>query len=224
MKVSKIKPKIDLLQVVEDLNIFLKTAEEAGATQSLIIDAQDVVMDFRAHYKCSTPKCHFYNTNENCPPHGPSFESTQKMIQSFHFAILIGLKVPSTSVVACGKKDMKSQQWTPSLITKEEKTARRKLYEIVSAVESKAFYSGYYLATAFGGGPCKGTWCSEVPCRALAGEGCRYPLLARPSMEGVGIDVFGTVSKVGWDIYPIGKLCTADDVPHGLRVGVVFII
>ena len=42
-------------------------------------------------------------------------------------------------------------------------------------------------------------------------------------MEGVGMDVFRTVANAGWDIYPVGKLCRAGDVPHGLRVGVILI-
>jgi len=45
-----------------------------------------------------------------------------------------------------------------------------------------------------GAGPCDLCAC----CRA--GEECPSPELARPSMEGCGIDVFATVRAAGWQI------------------------
>jgi len=37
------------------------------------------------------------------------------------------------------------------------------------------------------------------------------------------MDVFGLVTKVGWDIYPIYRSVKADEVPRALSVGIVFI-
>jgi hypothetical protein len=42
-------------------------------------------------------------------------------------------------------------------------------------------------------------------------------------MEGVGMDVFGLVTKVGWDIYPIYRSVNPREVPRALSVGIVFI-
>jgi len=42
-------------------------------------------------------------------------------------------------------------------------------------------------------------------------------------MEGVGIDVFGLVAKVGWEIYPIYNRVDPRLVPCALSVGIVFI-
>jgi hypothetical protein len=47
--------------------------------------------------------------------------------------------------------------------------------------------------------------------------------MARPSMEGVGIDVFRLVTKVGWDIYPIYQTVDPKAVPRALTVGIVFV-
>jgi len=42
-------------------------------------------------------------------------------------------------------------------------------------------------------------------------------------MEGVGIDVFRLVTKVGWDIYPIYRSVDPKKVPRASAVGIVFI-
>jgi hypothetical protein len=42
-------------------------------------------------------------------------------------------------------------------------------------------------------------------------------------MEGVGMDVYTMATKIGWDIYPIGDATLPSEVPHGLRLGLVFI-
>jgi hypothetical protein len=42
-------------------------------------------------------------------------------------------------------------------------------------------------------------------------------------MEGSGIDVFGLVTKVGWEIYPIYRSVDPETVPRALSVGIVFV-
>jgi hypothetical protein len=43
-------------------------------------------------------------------------------------------------------------------------------------------------------------------------------------MEGVGIDVFGLVTKVGWDVYPIAvRDVDPESVGCAISVGIVFI-
>ena len=102
--------------------------------------------------------------------------------------------------------------------------ARKKIAEIVKLVEDAAFYDGYYFAMGFGAGTCKKTWCSQMDCQALeAGKGCRAPLHSRVSLEAAGFDVFKIVANLGWDIYPIGKNCSKEDVPFMSRVGLILI-
>jgi hypothetical protein len=42
-------------------------------------------------------------------------------------------------------------------------------------------------------------------------------------MEAVGIDVYELVTRVGWEIYPIGRSVIPENVPRALSVGIVFI-
>jgi predicted metal-binding protein len=101
---------------------------------------------------------------------------------------------------------------------------QKKMFDIVSQIESRAFYDGYYLAMGFGAGPCKRALCHDLECSALVpGQGCRHHLRARPAGEAVGINCYKMAAMVGWDIYPIGKNVSAEDVPHGTRLGLVLI-
>jgi predicted metal-binding protein/predicted O-methyltransferase YrrM len=63
--------------------------------------------------------------------------------------------------------------------------------EVVKA-EREAFLAGFYKALAFWAGPC--TLCEECPSEGK----CLNPRDSRPSMEGVGIDVFETVKRAGF--------------------------
>ena len=154
-----------------------------------------------------------YNTNANCPPYAPSFDSVTKFLARFSFALLVGLKVPSEVVTASDNNN-----------DKERLLARRKLSNIITEIESEAFYDGHYFATGFSSGSCKGTWCVNLPCQALEkGKNCRFPLKSRPSMESVGMDVFKMLNNAGWPVYPIGKRCQSESIPYGMLVGIVLI-
>lgn len=59
------------------------------------------------------------------------------------------------------------------------------------ALERKAFLDGLYFAMSLS--DCG--LCGECACRT--GEPCRFPIQARPAAQGVGIDVFATVHRLG---------------------------
>jgi len=42
-------------------------------------------------------------------------------------------------------------------------------------------------------------------------------------MEGAGMDVYAMATKVGWDIYPLGRAAPPPDVPFGALLGLVLI-
>jgi predicted metal-binding protein len=64
-------------------------------------------------------------------------------------------------------------------------------------LEKKAFLDGYHKAFVFGAGPCP-------VCESCPTDGsCRHSDLARPSMEGSGIDVFETARKAGIPLTPV---------------------
>ena len=87
-----------------------------------------------------------------------------------------------------------------------------------------AFYDGHYLAFGLGAGSCRRTLCGQhKTCAALEGESCRFGLLARPSMEAVGINVYKMTAAAGWDIYPIGSHADAEETPKAVLAGLVVV-
>lgn len=75
----------------------------------------------------------------------------------------------------------------------------KEFHDRLLTLERKAFLEGYYKALAFTAGPCP--VCTECP---ETGK-CRNPELARPSMEGSGIDVYATCRAVGIRVAPVSK-------------------
>lgn len=68
-------------------------------------------------------------------------------------------------------------------------------------IEKSAFLAGLHKALAFGAGPCP--VCRR--CSMDEDQVCRHPDLARPSMEGSGIDVYETARQAGIDLKPVAK-------------------
>jgi len=73
----------------------------------------------------------------------------------------------------------------------------RKFHDALLTLEKKAFLEGYHKAFVFGAGPCP--ICHQCP----DDRQCRHHDLARPAMEGSGIDVYTTVANVGWSLTPV---------------------
>lgn len=198
-------------EIQEDLRLFVKKAIELGADRALSITTDKIVVDERVRVKCRYPPCHGYGTSIMCPPHSMSPEETKKMLQLYKHALLIRVDVDPRDIA--GLEAKKRKTYRPHTV---------KIHEIINQLEGDAFYRGYYLALGLKSGLCR--LCSptskHVECEALKTDICRFPLKARPSMEAIGIDVFATVSKVGWEIYPVGERSDPSQVPcagvHGL--------
>jgi len=211
-----IAPKI-MVEVLEDqlkkdLETYKQRSLELGATDARVITTDDVIIDERVIAKCAYPKCMGYGTSANCPPHAMSIGQVRKVVDEFRYGIFINLKVPSRDIT--GKKSSKNSRLPH----------QKKLAEIVSKIEAGAFYDGYHLALGFSSGSCKRLFCSERDCVALIpGKPCAQPLKARSSMEAVGMDAFTMATKLGWEIYPIGRSTSPEDVPYGLMLGLVLI-
>jgi len=211
--VRKIVEKVSDEVLQQDLEKYRQRALQLGATDAKVITSDMVLIDERVRAKCMVPICGSYGTNAHCPPHAPDLELVRKTVNNFHYAIFYMIKVPSEDVA--GPEVKKKKLSVPSQI---------KNYEIASKIESEAFYDGYHLAMGFAGGPCKNAYCPNIECSALIpGQGCRHPLRARVSMEGVGMDVYLMATRVGWDIYPVGESISPSEVPHGAKLGLVFI-
>jgi predicted metal-binding protein len=151
-------------------------AIQLGATTARLIPIRSVVIDERVRLKCLVPLCDKYNQNLMCPPNLPTVEEFRKAAAGYSRALFVQLVFEKN-----GK------------ITKAE--ARRqglRLHKIIHELERRAFSQGYPLAAGLIGGSCK-------LCKTCVGPPnlCRHPLMARPSMEGMGIDVIKTAKKIG---------------------------
>ena len=208
----KIAESVPDKQLQKDLEKYRQRALKFGATDAKIITTDIVVIDERVRAKCGYPKCESYGTNAFCPPYAMDLEETRKLVNNFQYAIFFRIKAPTETMAGTRIPEQ----------LKQNRHNRQIRQDILSKIESEAFYDGYYLAVGFGGGPCKDLFCPDIECSALIpGQSCRHSLKARSAMEAVGVDVYLMSSRVGWDIYPLGR--AASQAPHGALLGIVLI-
>ena len=210
-QVRKIDLEISQKQLHEDLIKYLNQAITCGASDAKIIRTNTIPIDERVTLKCKIPICFGYGTSANCPPHTITPSQLRKIVKQYAQAIIFKLEVHPEIIVRNRNTIL------------ERVNAYKKVFEIVSTIESAAFYDGYYLSIGFAAGSCKSTYCYKVDCSVLKNERCRRELKVRPSMEAVGIDAYKLARSVGWDMYPIGSNCDARDVPKASLLGVILV-
>jgi len=207
-----IQTQISPEQIQKDLDSFKQRAGQLGASMAQVIPADWVQIDERVRLKCSIPLCPNYGKCHFCPPHTPSLELTRKALSRYGHAIVFALEItPVEHFSVRATQRHIAAEWS------------RKCFEIVGNLETFAFGSGYYLAMGFAQGSCRRALCGQDQCLVLEGRNCPFPLKARPSMEAVGIDVYGLVTRIGWNIYPIYRSVNPAEVPRALSVGILFI-
>jgi predicted metal-binding protein len=209
----KITDGIDDEVLFADLERYRRLAgEQLGATDAKVITADMVIIDERVRMKCSYPKCMFYGTNAHCPPHAMDLEEVRKVVGKYRYGLFTKVNVPTDQFAG------------PAVIRNSTKTGFARTHDLVTKIESAAFYDGYHFALGFACGPCKAVFCPTEPCSALAtGSPCRHPSRARGAMECAGMDVFTMAAKAGWDVYPIGGSTRVSDVPCAASYGLVLI-
>jgi predicted metal-binding protein len=217
------KPSLRTLKEEElkrDLERFRRKALELGASAAEVIPASQVLVQERVWLKCLVPLCNMAGTNPHCPPNTPQPDLVRKALGQYRWAVLF-------------KRDIEhlEKYFAPSDVRKKEysglagaKGFHRKTAEIVGRLEGYAQTEGYDLSMGFSCGSCRVNLCNRAPCDFIEKGKCRFPLLARPSMEAVGIDVFDICQKVGWDTYMIRTVePDLSVIPSGVSVGIVFI-
>ncbi len=107
-----------------DFSSVIQRSCELGAVEAKLIDPKSIVIAPWVRLKCQFG-CPHYNTRHCCPPHTPTPQQAQAVIDCYSKALLIhtrGMKVSPT--------------------------------EIVVELERDLFLSGFYKALGFGAGPC----------------------------------------------------------------------
>ena len=210
--IRKISTDMNAEMLEEDLVRYREKALELGASRVKIVLADEIPVDERVTLKCRIPRCFGYGAGAHCPPNALKPAELKELLKKYKWAIFFTKDV-APEVIARNRETIA-----------ERVAVYQEMYKIVSSLESMAFYDGHYLAFGFAAGSCRHTFCGQQEdCRALQGDKCRFALLARPSMEAVGIDVYRMVAEADWDIYPIGSGAKIEDIPKGTLAGIVIV-
>ena len=197
--------------LMADLERYRQAAVELGATSATIIPAGWVTVDERVRLKCYIPRCTYYGESPTCPPFSPDVELILRAFARYRWGILFKIDViPAENFIA-----------------RERRTERAKVVklnsDIAGEIESMAFHDGYHLAIGMCQGGCKLGYCGGGRCEVIDGGSCKFPLRPRPSLEGMGIDVYSLVTKAGWEVYAIGRSTEPSSIPRAISVGLVLI-
>jgi predicted metal-binding protein len=189
------------------LSDLVSNAESLGATQAKVISPATISVKDEIIELCKEPLCESYGKTINCPPHTMKPGVLRSKICNYKNAILFKIDVP-----------------TETLLSERRFDKFRKIYHIAIHLEAMAIEAGFKESRAFAAGSCKPVFCPDYQCQALLAESsCRYPDLARPSMEAVGIDVFQLIRDVGWQISRITVKSDPESTPNGLLTGLVLV-
>ena len=184
-------------------------AVEKGAYRARVFPSRDVAVDERVRMKCQIPLCPHYGRTLTCPPNVPTVDEFRRALGNYRKALLLQTRsLLSGDIDSYDKEEVKSFFINPSKATQTKggegggaqddfsnvKIAAGRLHKLVNEVESKAMSLGFPYALGLLGGECMLCPACVGPCSK---EGCRRPFEARPSMEGVGIDVLQTCIKAG---------------------------
>ena len=184
-----------------------KEAVELGASEAKIIAVDRIPVENEVVEMCKAHLCSGYGKSVNCPPHVMGPGQARKWIEEYERALFFKIDV------------------SPQVLLSEDRFETFKtVYVITSKLEASALEDGFPLAKALAAGSCKPVFCRDRTCDALLDRGeCRYPSLARPSMEALGINVFKLSRDVGWEIYTILKDSDPETVPKGMLAGLLLL-
>ncbi len=191
-----------------DTDIIVQHALGLGVSDAVILPAYVVsVEDHLADY-CREPRCPGYGQAANCPPHVAGPAALRRRIEQYEQALVFKFDVPTEVLLSDGRLEV-----------------ARLVHETAASIERLALESGYRKAEGLAGGSCKQIFCSEYADCLVLNEGgdCRFPDQARPSMSGLGINVFELAKASGWPMNKITSESNPDEVPMGLMAGMVLL-
>ncbi len=202
-----------MIDLHDEITKLTRMAKEAGA-DAKEIRAADVAVGDWVRFKCAFG-CKGYGKHLSCPPYVPSPDETRRMLKEYRTGLLLRfLGVPGMKTIEPEKIPEDFHPMYKDLILW--------VHETTWKLEKTAFYDGFYKAVGFGAYPC--IFCEHCVAEESSGPVdvsmkrlCRHMDKVRPSMEAVGMDVFATARKAGWEISTIpckdleyGKIVHAD--------------
>lgn len=148
---------------------------EHGCGDFKWIEPRDIVVSQWVRMKCQFG-CEDYGTRVTCPPNNPSVAECENLFSEFGEAALFHFG-------RFFENPEDRYEWV--------KEVNANLFEIERAV----FFRGHHKAFVIYIGPCS-ICASCIPER----NACKHPRKARPSPEGLAVDVFSTARRCGYDI------------------------
>jgi predicted metal-binding protein len=183
-----------LIEKIGQIEQLEQAAQIMGFDVCCPVLVRDVHVDERVRMHCQLNLCTHYGQNLMCPPFLPSLEEIRLMLGNYTFGLLLQIKRILDSADKEHMRDVFN-------------SAALELTRMIVSLERMAFGAGFNLAMALGAGECK--ICPR--CVVQNGERCcAQPGAARPSMEGMGIDVIRTFANAGIPIeFRPDKVCVA---------------
>lgn len=163
-------------QIYEKL---IEMAIEKGATSAKVIPIDNISVENWVIQKCEFG-CIQYGKKYTCPPYVQPPNETRNRLKEYDKALILKFG------------DLKDRmEW-------------RGIQKLMAELEREAFLSGLYKAFAYVGGACRlcdNCTADQVQSPTLFDKRrCVNIKIARPSMEGVGIDVYQTAKNSGYDL------------------------
>jgi len=155
-----------------------------GATSAKVIPIEAISVNDWVRQKCEFG-CTQYGKKYTCPPYVQPPKQTRKILKEYNKALIIKFG------------EIKDRmEW-------------RGIQKLMAELEREAFLSGLYKAFAYGAGTCK--LCDNCSADQVQSptqfdkRECANRRIARPSMKGVGIDVYQTAKNAGYDLKVVPK-------------------
>jgi len=162
----------------------IDVALSRGATSAKVIPIEAISVNDWVRQKCEFG-CTQYGKKYTCPPYVQPPKQTRKILKEYNKALIIKFG------------EIKDRmEW-------------RGIQKLMAELEREAFLSGLYKAFAYGAGTCK--LCDNCSADQVQSptqfdkRECANRRIARPSMEGVGIDVYQTAKNSGYDLKVVPK-------------------
>ena len=200
-----------MTQTLENsLETIRQRALKLGAVDAKIIPVNKIVIEERLVMKCSLG-CEKYGKTLACPPHAPTPEKFQRIVNEYHNALFMKFTTGATIEPEYMKYLAKTPDNTVPVEIRVKvaafwdawKNEANKLLATVIELEKAASKEGFLLAAGFVSGSC--TICQK--CNVEKGV-CLHPERRRFSEEGMGVNVKATAEKAGikftfpFDKYP----------------------
>ena len=157
------------------------------------IDPREVVVSHWVRFKCMFG-CDSYAETASCPPNTPSIEECREFFKEYETALIFHFPLKLED---------------PEDRHEHFRKVNRQLYQLERAI----FLAGYQKAFLLFVDEC--TLCEE--CTGVKGT-CKNKTESRPTLEGLGVDVYKTVRNFG---YPINVLPDYDQEMN--RYGLILI-